>query len=176
MDRWLRLIISFVRSSRPKIDSSITDDFRFAMQVWPTDVDISVVNNSAYLLYFECARIQMLVATGLLALCRKRNLAPIIRSCAIQYIKPLRRGDAFEIRSRVVGCTHSYFYVKHELVRSGTICTTSLAKVGFVGTQGLRDIPSLLHEIGQTGDFETKHDVVQKWADFEEAFRQEGIA
>ena len=169
MDRWIRLMLAYLGSRSKKGQSQLTDEFLAKMRVWPTDVDLNIVNNSVYMLYLECARLQMLARTGALNVCHKSKLLPIIRAGSIQYLRPLKRGDHFTVKSRVVGCTDEYFYVTHEIVKGERVYVSALAIVGFLGKDGLRKTFTMMSEIGTKSVLTDKHDLVQSWLSFENA-------
>jgi hypothetical protein len=64
MARWLRFLLVALRSvGRPRLgpgDTSIV-----TARVWPTDADVSVANNAAYLILFDMARVDLQLRTGL---------------------------------------------------------------------------------------------------------------
>lgn len=176
MGRWIRLAAAYFKGRFDKKKCQFTDEFSSKMRVWPTDADFRIVNNSVYMVYLECARLEMLVRTGLLMACRENKVVPVIKSGSIQYLRPLKRGDEFVVRSRVIGCTSRYFYVTHELSRDGVVCVSALAIVCFVGKDGLRATSQILKDIGSTSLLSDNHEIIQCSLAFEATQRKGKIA
>jgi len=73
MSRWIRILLLAVRSFwRPTLRPD--DESVLTMRTWPTDSDISVVNNAVYLTFFEMGRIDLQLRSGFAKLAFKGGL------------------------------------------------------------------------------------------------------
>jgi acyl-CoA thioesterase FadM len=133
--RWLRfLIIALSSYGRPRL--APTDVAVVRSRVWPTDADLSVANNAAYLVFFEMARIDQLLRTGLARVARRRGWVAVLGSITVQFRKPLKRFQAFEVSARLIYWDDRWLYVEQRIERSGETVATALAKIMVLGRDG----------------------------------------
>jgi len=135
MLRWVRFSLVALRSlQRPKLgplDASIVSG-----RVWPTDADLSVVNNAAYLVYFEMGRIDLQLRTGLAGLALRKRWAAPIASIHVQFRKPLQRFQRFTVSTRMVSWDDRWLYLEQRIDRRGETVATALLKALIIGKAG----------------------------------------
>jgi acyl-CoA thioesterase FadM len=144
MTRWLRFLLVGLRSvGRPRLgpaDTSIV-----TAHVWPTDADVSVVNNAAYLVFFEMARVDLQLRTGLVRLAAKRGWAAPTASLSVQFRRPLKRLQKFQVSARLAYWDEKWLYVEQRMARNGETIATALSKSMVIGKEG-RIAPTALAE------------------------------
>ena len=127
MSRWLRILIIIIRARfRKKInpDEEITLNFR----VWPTDVDLSIMNNTAMLAITELGRWDYMVRTGFLKYARTNKLYLPLASISAQFRRPLKRFQKFQLTTRIIYWDEKWIYISHRIVRKEKTIAVALAK------------------------------------------------
>lgn len=74
------------------------------------------VNNIYYLRYFETARIQYFIETGLIDLKSETGLGPILAQSTCKYHKPLTYPDQIVVGAKVKSMSKSSFVMEHLIV------------------------------------------------------------
>jgi acyl-CoA thioesterase FadM len=135
MSRWLRfLMVALGSYARPRL--APTDIAVVRAHVWPTDADLSVANNAAYLVFFEMARIEQQLRTGLARVARKKGWVAVLGSINVQFRKPLRRFQAFQVSAQLTYWDDRCLYLEQRLERAGETVATALARVMVLGRDG----------------------------------------
>ena len=127
MSRWLRILIIIIRARfRKKInaDEEISLNFR----VWITDVDLSIMNNTAMLAITELGRWDLIVRTGFLKYARTNRLYLPLASISAQFRRPLKRFQKFQLRTKVIYWDDKWIYISHRIVRKEKTIAVALAK------------------------------------------------
>jgi acyl-CoA thioesterase FadM len=127
MSRWLRILIIIIRARfRKKInpDEEITLNFR----VWPTDVDLSIMNNTAMLAITELGRWDYMVRTGFLKYARTNKLYLPLASISAQFRRPLKRFQKFQLTTRIIYWDEKWIYISRRIVRKEKTIAVALAK------------------------------------------------
>jgi len=143
MTRWLRFLLTLVRSagrSRLRLDQESLLHFR----VWPTDADLSMMNHAAYLTVMEQGRVDFILRTGFMRLLLKRHWAAVLGSVAVQFRKPLRRFQRFQLRTRV-GCWDTkWIYLEQRIDRGGDLVACAIVKIAILSADGRLEPADLL--------------------------------
>lgn len=135
MTRWLRFLLVTLRSWwLPRLEPDGTSVL--TARVWPTDVDFSVANNAAYLVFFEMGRVDLQLRTGFARLAAKKGWALPMASLNVQFRKPLRRFQKFTVRARLLYWDDKWVYVEHRMTRKGETVATALSKSVPFGKEG----------------------------------------
>ena len=127
MSRWLRILVIIIRARfRKKIkpDEEISLNFR----VWPTDVDLSIMNNTAMLAVTEFGRWDYMVRTGFLKYARKHKLYLPLASISAKFRRPLRRFQKFQLTTKISYWDQKWIYISHRIVRKEKTIAVALAK------------------------------------------------
>jgi acyl-CoA thioesterase FadM len=118
------------RRLRPDEESILT------LRVWPTDADISVANNTAYLAYFEMARVDLQLRTGFARLAFETGWSAPLASIAVVFKRPLRRFQKFRVTARLAYWDERSLYVEQRLERNGETIAAALARSVILGKEG----------------------------------------
>lgn len=139
--RFLRIIIAI---SRALLRTSIgpLDESTLSLRVWPLEADWSNVHQCVYPLYMELGRWDVAIRNGLGRWMLKQRCAGILGAQVIRYRRPLKRFQAFELRTRVLGWDKKWFYMEHRIESQGRIATTGYVQVMFLDQQGKRVQPA----------------------------------
>jgi acyl-CoA thioesterase FadM len=149
MARWLRFLLVGLRSiGRPRLGA--TETAVVSARVWPMDADASVVNNAAYLVFFEMARIDLQLRTGLARLAAKRGWAAPMASISVQFRRSLRRLQKFQVSARLVCWDDKWLYIEQRIVRRGETIASALSKVMVAGKEGRVAPAALAAALGES--------------------------
>ncbi len=116
---FLRTVQVVIKSCfRPRLTragAEVTSTFR----VWPTDLDMNFhMNNARYLTYFEASRHDLQIRLGFLKLAIKRGWYAPIKGAELEYLRPLKLFQKFEVSAQIVTVSPTDLVVYQE-VRSG---------------------------------------------------------
>jgi hypothetical protein len=114
MTRWLRFVLTFLRALfRPK--AQLQEEQTLQFWTWVTEADLSYINNSSLLVYFELGRIDFLCRSGLVYWCVKSKIFPVIASGHLNFLRPLKRFQKLELRSRIVFWDENWIWMEQNL-------------------------------------------------------------
>jgi acyl-CoA thioesterase FadM len=141
MTRFLRIIISILRAlfraNLAPLDESVVH-----LRVWPHEADWSNVHQAIYPLYMELGRWDVAIRSGLGRWMLTQRCAGILGGQMIRYHRPLKRFQAFELRTRVLGWDEKWFYMEHRLDSHGRTMTVGYVQLMFLNPQGKRIEPA----------------------------------
>ena len=128
MEYLVRLVITGLGAwRRPAL--GLYDESVVPMRVWPTDLDVyGHMNNGRYLTIMAFGRTDMLSRCGLLRESFRRRWSPLLGGATIRYrrsLTPLRR---YQLRTRIIGWDHKWFYFRQRFTRGDEIMATALVK------------------------------------------------
>ena len=127
MSRWLRILITIIKArfrKKTNPDEEISLNFR----VWPIDVDLSIMNNTALLAITEFGRWDLMVRTRFLKYAWKNELYLPLASISAQFRRPLKRFQKFQLRTRLLYWDEEWIYISHRVVRKEKTVAVALAK------------------------------------------------
>ncbi len=130
---WLRLLVTFIRScfrgpihsSEEVVKNSISMDFR----IWPTECELTLVNQARYLTFMEASRLDLMRRTGHFFLLLKNGWGSVIGTQYISYKRPLKRFQKFEVTSQIIYWDKKWFYFEHRFLRNGKLMAHALVKI-----------------------------------------------
>lgn len=97
-----------LKSKLHTISEPISNNFR----VLPIDIDVyRHMNNAKYLNYMESSRWGLMTRCGLLKTAIKNKWTAPIRSIDIEYYRPLKLWQHFELQTQFVGFDEKWFYM-----------------------------------------------------------------
>lgn len=170
MSRLLRLILTLLKFKISPFKSSIGDTFTFPLRVWPTDADLHHVNNAIYLTYFECARLEILLSTGLMKLCQTQKWRPVVTTTLIRYHASLKRKQPFTIKSFVKTSDKHSFYVYHHITDvSGKTMTKCITRTMLLSKTGKVPVNDVYTKLGieipqyQESNFSDNWSMIESW-------------
>ena len=166
MTRWIRFFLVALHSMwRPKLGPD--DTSVLTGRVWPTDVDVSVANQSAYAVYFEMARVDLQLRTGLAKLAAKRGWSAPLASINVQFRKPLKRFQKFKLSARIAYWDDKWIYVEHRIARHGKTIATALSKSLVIGREGRIAPLKLAAELGMSVARPSMPPMIEKYLEAE---------
>jgi acyl-CoA thioesterase FadM len=127
MTRWLRIIITIITAQFRK-KTNPDEEISLKFRVWVTDVDFSIMNNTAMLAITELGRWDLAVRTGFLNYARKNRLYLPLASISSQFIRPLRRFQKFQLNTQLIYWDEKWIYISHSISRKGKMVAVALAK------------------------------------------------
>lgn len=116
--RWLRLSLPLLFSRfQSKLTLSETSSLKFT--VWPTDIDVSIMNHAAMMSVFESGRVDYMVRTGFFKLASKKKWYFPNSSISIQFFRPLKMFQKAVVTTRVFHMTDNFIFVEQKITRDG---------------------------------------------------------
>jgi acyl-CoA thioester hydrolase len=99
------------------MDAGATFSTTLRVRFGETDA-MGVANNAAYLQYFEIGRIEYLRAAGhSYAEVHDGGMDMVVAEASIQYLRPLRFDDVFEVECRISQLSRASFTFSYRLLR-----------------------------------------------------------
>ena len=125
--RWFRLFPT-ICAARNRSKFSISEESNLTFRVWPTDIDVSIMNHAAMMTVMEMGRIDYMVRTGFFKLARKKKWYFPIRGISAQFIRPLKLFQRANLITRVFHIDESWFYIEQKIIRKGKIIAICIVK------------------------------------------------
>ena len=133
--RWARFVFVAIGSFwRPRLrpdEQSVLD-----LRVWLTDVDLSVVNNAAYFVYFELGRLDLQLRTGFVKIAVKNGWFVPMRSIVVEYWRPMKRFQKFRLMTEVLYWDDEWIYFNHRIEHNGVYIASAFSKSMVIGKSG----------------------------------------
>lgn len=120
-----------------------TQPFSWPVRVYYEDTDFGVVVYYAnYLKFLERARTEWLRALGFgqIELAARDRVAFVVRSVAIEYIKPSLFDDSLQVTVELVKVGASQMVVAQQVMREGEVLVTAEVKVACVDAQTFKPV------------------------------------
>ncbi len=109
------------------------DEVRCDFRVGLADIDLNLhLNNAKYLRYMDLARLEHLVATGLLYRFIRSRHNPIVAATEIAYVRELRTFQPFTVSARMIGYDERFLYYEQRFVSDGKLCTHAFLRLACV--------------------------------------------
>ncbi len=144
--RFIRIAVVFFRAVfRQKIGA--LDESVLKLRVWPNEADVSNVSQSVYPLYMELGRWDWVLRVGLAKVMWKERCIGLLGGQAIQFLKPLKRFQAFTLRSRFIGWDEKWSFFEQKIESEGRLYAVCHARIVFIGRDKKRVTPSKLSAI-----------------------------
>jgi acyl-CoA thioester hydrolase len=117
--------------------------FAWPLRVYYEDTDsMGVVYYANYLKFFERARTEWLRTAGfeLTGLAERYQVAFVVRSLAVNYLKPARLNDSLHVTVELAKVGAAHIELAQRVLRSEEPLVTAGVKLACVGTRTLRPI------------------------------------
>lgn len=115
------------------------DETRFAMRVWPTDVDFyGHMNNGRYLTLMDVGRWDHGLRSGMFAVAARRAWKPVMGAATVKYRRELRAFETFELVTKISCWDHKWFFLEQTFELRGEPAAWAAVKV--VVKQGRKTI------------------------------------
>lgn len=148
MNLFFRLIYivlaAYGRSRLPPLEAS-----RIGLRVWLNDLDIfKHVNNGRYLTLMDLGRVDLLVRTGLVAAMRRRGWTAVVAAATVNYKRPLKFWQRFEMVTRIVGWDEKSVYMQQEIIANGKLIASSMVRMMMRDVSGTVPAAEIMAEAG----------------------------
>ncbi len=145
----LRMLIIIIASFfRDRL--RLTDENVLSLMVLPNDVDILRVSSDRYLPLMELGRMNIVFRAGLFKRLVKQKWVPLARIVTIRYRYPLKIFQRFQLHTRAVHWDEEWVWVEQQFVRKGRTTALALAKVAFIGPEGLVPVSEIIAAVGES--------------------------
>jgi acyl-CoA thioesterase FadM len=160
--RLLRLLIllPFVRRH------GLLEPGRVRFRVWPTDCDINLhMNNGRYLTFMDLGRVHLIAQIGLGRVLLRRRWSPVLSAAEMNFIRPLRPFQVFELVTRLLTWDDKYFYIEQRFVSEGRLLAIGMVKGLFLHGRERVESRAVLASLGLADAPPALPDVVRHWND-----------
>ena len=134
--RLLLKIISWIL--RPGLDP--TKEYRADYRVWPTEAELSVVENARYGYLLVLERFRFVFATILWKVCLKNRWTAVMGAQIYRVKRPLHRWQKFSIITKPLCWDDKWFYFEQRIESSGKLVCSAVVSCIFVAKD--RKIPT----------------------------------
>ena len=136
MNLYLRLILVLLKCKwRPllkALDTSI-----ITLRVLPNDLDLNWhMNNGRFLTIMDLGRMDLLQRTGILKLAVKNKWMPIVGNAEIEFQRPLKLWQKYELHSRVSHWDEKWIYLEQTFYSKEKIIAIGIIKGLLRGKDG----------------------------------------
>ena len=122
------------------------------MRVWPTDLDVQMhMNNGRYLSLMDLGRIDLLVRSGFWREAQRRGWFPLVGASAIEYRRPLRAFERYQLTTRVLGWDERWFYVEQSFRLGDKVAAAATVKAMIRSASGAVPPSDALAVVGVSG-------------------------
>lgn len=148
---WLRLA-RMMATARSRGPYHLGGESRLRFRCLPSDVDTNLhLNNARYMMLADVGRIDIFARVGLIALARKRRLAPMMGGLQVAYVREIRLWQCFEVISTIETWEDTQALGRHRFVHEdGTTAAIVLTIAGVydVANRGFVNIDDLVTDLG----------------------------
>lgn len=148
MLRQFRILLSILKGSLKREKKSALAPFISHFRVWPTDIDLSNVNQSIYLYYLELARWEWIFASQIRGLMKEFECLPITGTQLIRNLRPLKNLQKFRITSQLTHWDDKWLYIDQSILRGNEVIAVATIKGLFKAKKGLVATATLLKHAG----------------------------
>ena len=152
-------------------------DSVLSFRVWPGDLDLNVhMNNGRYLTVMDLGRLDLMARTGLLREAVRRRWMPLVGSAVIRFRRSLALFQRYELRSRILGWDHKWFFMEQRFLRGGDLIAVGLVKGLVRGRSGNVSPAEVLVALGRQLESPPLSDAVLTWSRLERSMLAEAAA
>ena len=160
--RLLRLLLLLPFTRR----RALLDPGRIRFRVWPTDCDINLhMNNGRYLTFMDLGRVHLLAQIGLLGGLMRRRWTPVLSAAEINFIRPVRPLQRFDLITRLLTWDEKYFYIEQRFLAAGRLCAVAMVKGLFLHRHARVESRAVLELLGLDLPAPDMPEVVRHWND-----------
>lgn len=165
MNLYLRLLklllqLPFVRRQ------ALLEPGRVRFRVWPNDCDLNLhMNNGRYLTFMDLGRLHLIAQIGLARQLLRRRWAPVLSAAEMNFIRPLRPLQKFELVTRLLTWDEKYFYIEQRFVADDRLFAIGMVKGLFLHGRERVESRALLAALGLPNTPPALPDVVRHWND-----------
>lgn len=109
-----------------------------SMQVWPNDLDVQMhMNNGRFLSLMDLGRIDFMVRIGFWREARQRGWFPLVGTTKIDYRRPLKVFERYDLTTRVIGWDERWFFMEQQFIAQNKVMASAILKVMLRSSEGL---------------------------------------
>jgi acyl-CoA thioesterase FadM len=124
--RWLSVVLK--RHDRRGIEL-LFEESRIRFHVWPGDLDFfGHMNNGRYLTLMDSGRFDLITRLGLLPHMKTNRMISVLGGATIQFKRPLRPFQRFDLLTRIVGWDAKWFYIEQRFESEGKLVANALVR------------------------------------------------
>ncbi|RLP28348.1 thioesterase family protein [Mesorhizobium sp. YM1C-6-2] len=125
---------------------------RLSFRCLPTDIDFNLhLNNARYLMLADLGRVDIFFRSGLFALMRRRNWAPMLGGVQTAFVREVRLWQRFDVVSSIETWEGTQVIGKHQFVHeNGEVAALVLTTAGVYDRTARRfvDMGEVIRELG----------------------------
>lgn len=125
---------------------------RLSFRCLPADIDFNGhLNNARYLMLADLGRIDIFFRSGLFALMRRRNWAPMLGGVQTAFVREVRLWQRFDVVSSIEGWDGTQVIGRHEFIhQNGEVAALVLTTAGVYDRTARRflDMAEVIREMG----------------------------
>lgn len=125
--RWIKLTTALLRAKR-RAKLAATEESKINYTVWPTDIDVSIMNHAAMMTVMEMGRIDFIVRSGFLDLARRKKWYFPSASISVQFIRPLKIFQKATVATRILYADDRWIYLEQKMTRAGKAIAVAIVK------------------------------------------------
>lgn len=116
---------------------------RLSFRCLPTDIDFNLhLNNARYLMLADLGRVDIFFRSGLFALMRRRNWAPMLGGVQTAFVREVRLWQRFSVSSSIETWEGTQVVGRHAFVHeNGEVAAVVLTTAGVYDRSGRRFVP-----------------------------------
>jgi hypothetical protein len=122
----------------PTLDA--TKEYRGEYRVWPTEAELSVVENARYGYLLVLERFRFIFATVLWKVCLKRRWTAVMGAQIFKVKRPLRRWQRFTIITKPICWDDKWFYFEQRIESAGKLVCSAVISCIFLAKD--RKVPT----------------------------------
>ncbi len=132
---------------------------------WPHDLDFWFeLNNGRTLTIMDLGRVPMALRGGLLAALRRNGWGLTIAGSVLCYRRRVRVFDRIELRSRLIGWDHRFFYIEQAMWRPDGVCANqAVFRSAVTSRDGIVPPAKVAADMGVTAETPELPDWVKSW-------------
>lgn len=153
MNLLLRLIYVFILSLfRERLPVGVAVS-RLNLRTLPNDLDLNLhMNNGRYLTICDLNRVDLFLRTGLARVMLQRGWMPMVVDHTMNYKRPLKLFERFEVVLKVTHWDDKFFYMTHIFVANDRIAAIGSSKGAVRSNEGVVRPEEVILAVG--GDME----------------------
>ncbi|HJW82114.1 MAG TPA: thioesterase family protein, partial [Acidiferrobacterales bacterium] len=115
--------------------------------------------------FMDLGRVHLLAQIGLLGVLWRRRWAPVLSAAEINFIRPLKPFQKFELVTRLLTWDEKYFYMEQRFLAGGRLCAVALVKGLFLHRHERVQSRTILAALGIDPAAPHMPEVVRHWND-----------
>lgn len=163
-------LIDVIRRRNAPPTISLYESVSIDCRVGLTDIDLNMhLNNAKYLKYMDLARLENMMANGMMWKFLRARVRPIITNTEISYIRELRTWQTFSVSAQILGHDEKYLYSEQRFTSESKLCTHAFTRLACVTKGRSQPVPEVFARLGLTDKPLALPEPVLLWKDMLDA-------